>query len=249
MNIASPIMRLVPLVFLLVSLTGCLNTTFVYKPVHPVPPPAPLPVTIAVLPFADGTENFTKRGGILAEDLTYNLAKAGVYATINALTPDLWARAFADELSASKRFKGVRFVYSRPEAAQEDLYIEGTLEAASIAGTVNRPSHFALALRALRRNDNSLAWGTNVNKTWMWRPYTECGLDVQCALDIYHDDVRNAMQGLFLEAISDLAATLSAENRGKNLRQTNGIVPMEPTPQPTAGSVDETIENILKEKL
>jgi len=243
-NIASPTMRLVPLVFLLVSLTGCLNTTFVYKPVHPAAPPAPLPVTIAVLPFADGTDNFTQRGGIIIDSakLTINLAKAGVPATINALTPALWAKAFAEELSASKRFQGVRFVYNRSEMAQEDLYIEGTLLAASVAGNIDKPSHFALDLRALRKADNSLAWGTNFKKTWTWTSYDGCLLSPQCIIGRYHGDVHNAMQGLFLEAISDLAATLSASagNRG------NGIP--EPAPQPVAGSVEQTIEHILMEK-
>ena len=237
--------------FLLLSLSGCVNTTFVYKPATPAALSSPLPLTIAVLPFADGTENFTQRGGIFIDqkNLTFNLAKTGLSGTINALTPDLWAKAFADEMSASKKFQAVRFVYNQSELAQEDLYIEGTLETASIAGTVDRPSHFALALRALRKGDNSLAWATEVENTWSWSSYQGCGMGIQCMIDRYHGDVHNAMQGLFLEAISDLAATLSAENRGKNLRQTNGIVPMEPTPQPAAGSVDETIENILKEKL
>lgn len=252
MNIAPPAMRLVTLMFLLVSLSGCVNSTFVYKPVTTPVTSAPLPVTIAVLPFADGTENFTQRGGVFIDqaNLTFNLAKTGVSQTINALTPDLWAKAFADELSASKRFQGVRFVYDRSEMAQEDLYIEGTLGSASVAGTVDRPSHFALALRALRRGDNSLAWATNLKKTWSWSSYEGCGMGIQCMIDRYHGDVHNAMQGLFLEAISDLAATLSASagNRGKDPRQTNGTVSMDPAPQPAAGSVDETIENILKEK-
>ena len=114
-------------VLLALFLSGCVNTTFVYKPATPTTASAPLPVTIAVLPFADGTENFTQRGGIFIDqkNLTFNLAKSGLSGTINALTPDLWAKALADEMSASKKFQGVRFVYSRSEVAQEDLYIEG----------------------------------------------------------------------------------------------------------------------------
>ncbi|OGW39272.1 MAG: hypothetical protein A2X58_07495 [Nitrospirae bacterium GWC2_56_14] len=239
-------------VLLALFLSGCVNTTFVYKPATPTTASAPLPVTIAVLPFADGTENFTQRGGIFIDqkNLTFNLAKSGLSGTINALTPDLWAKALADEMSASKKFQGVRFVYSRSEVAQEDLYIEGTLNSASIAGTIDRPSHFALALRALRRGDNSLAWATNLQKTWSWSSYEGCGLGIQCTIDRFHGDVHNAMQGLFREAITDLAATLSASagNRGNGPSQTNRLVPMEPAPQPAAGSVDETIENILKEK-
>jgi hypothetical protein len=238
--------------FLLLSLSGCVNSTFIYKPMQPTAPSSPLPVTIAVLSFSDGTENFTQRGGIFInqENLTYNLAKAGVSKTINALTPDLWAKAFADEMAASKRFQGVRFIYSPSEIGAEDLYIEGTLESASIAGTIDRPSNFALSLRALRRADNSLVWRRQLKKTWMWSSYEGCGLGIQCAIDRYHGDVHNAMQGLFLEAISDLAAALSAGAVGstEDLGQTNGIGGMVPSPQPAAGSVDETIENILKEK-
>lgn len=247
-----PMMKLPVAVAVLLLLSGCVNTTFIYKPAPPAAPPAPLPVTIAVLPFADNTENFTQRGGIFIDqkNLTFNLAKTGLSGTINALTPDLWGKALADEMSASKRFQGVRFVYSRSEVAQEDLYIEGTLESASIAGTIDRPSTFALALRALRRGDNSLAWATNLTKTWSWRSYEGCGLGLQCTIDRFHGDVHDAMQGLFLEAIADLAATLSgsAGNKVNSSALPNAIVPVEPTPQPAAGSVDETIENILKEK-
>lgn len=250
MKFSLSMMRFPVAVLLLLSLSGCVNTTFVYKPVIPPVSPAPLPVTIAVLPFADGTENFTQRGGIFIDqaNLTFNLAKTGLSGTINALTPDLWAKAFADEMLASKRFQGVRFVYDRSEMAQENLYIEGTLLSASIAGTVDRPSTFALALRALRKTDNSLAWATDLKKTWSWSSYDGCGMSMQCMIDRYHGDVHNAMQGLFLEAISDLAATLSAGNGGNEPRQASGNLPAEPTPQTTTESVDETIENILKER-
>lgn len=251
MKLPSPSMRFIFALFFLMSLSGCVNSTFIYKPATLPAPSAPLPLTIAVLPFADGTENFTQRGGMFIDqaNLTFNLAKTGVSGTINALTPDLWAKSFADELAASQQFKGVRFVYTPSEMTGEDLYIDGTVKSASVAGTVDRPSYFALALRAVRRSDNGVAWQRNLEKTWSWSSYEGCGLGVQCMIDRYHGDVRNAMQGLFLEAIADLTATLSvgAGNRANVPRQTNSLVPTEPSPQPATGSVDETIEKILKE--
>ena len=59
-----------------------------------------LPVKVAVLPFEDGTENFTERGSTLRRDIQYNLAKTGVPG-LSALPPEFWGKSFADELAAS----------------------------------------------------------------------------------------------------------------------------------------------------
>ena len=77
-------------------------------------------MNIAVLPFKDGTEDFTKRGSTWnPEYLVYNLAKAGVYGQITALTPEFWAKASADDMAASGAFRAVRFIYSPTESTDE----------------------------------------------------------------------------------------------------------------------------------
>lgn len=139
----------------LVLLTGCVSNknlageasgmTFVYQPNVPVVGGPKFPVKVAVLPFKDGTEDFTKRGSIFAsETLFYNLAKSGISGMIPALTPDLWAKAFADEMAASGAFRAVRFVYTPSELVDEDLFIEGAvLKATATGGWVN-PNEFVL---------------------------------------------------------------------------------------------------------
>lgn len=90
--------RILIAVLFLGMMAGCgVNSTFVYKPGAPAADRLMLPVKIAVLPFVDGTEDFTRRGSVFDGDsLAYNLAKAGWGGVITALTPELWAKAFAE---------------------------------------------------------------------------------------------------------------------------------------------------------
>ena len=209
------------LLAILALMPGCgVNSTFVYKPSAPAAGGAKLPVKIAVLPFKDGTEDFTKRGGVLApETLYYNLAKAGIGGQITALTPDLWAKAFADDMTASGAFRAVRFIYSPSELADEEFTIEGTVEKATISGAWVNPSEFAIGLRALRRADKKPVWEKEVSRAWKLNPatlYKGCGsLAIQCMVDRHHADANRVMREMFAEARADLVRTLaSVSGRG-----------------------------------
>jgi|GEM_PF-1456855 len=201
----------------LVVVTGCAgNTTFVYKTAAPTAGGPKLPVKVAVLTFKDGTEDFTRRGSVFApESLLFNLAKAGIGGQTTALTPDLWAKAFADDMTASGSFQAVRFAYSLSELTDEEFYIEGTVVKASISGAWGIPSEFALGLRALRKADNRLIWQKEVSKVWANTPalYEGCGaMSVQCMVDRGHADMNRVMQGLFAESRADLVRTLASHS-------------------------------------
>lgn len=237
------------LVFLV--LTGCsVNTTFVYKPAGPVTGVQKLPVKIAVLPFKDGTEDFTKRGNELfsQENLMYNLAKTGISSLITALTPELWAKAFADDLAASGEIQAVRFVYSMSELSDEEMYIDGTVEKAYFGGTWDKPTEFAVSFRALRKADNHLVWEKAVARSWKDTPamYNGCGVGLQCMTDRYHAKINMVMQGILAEARADLMHTLVplSGNRVEGGDSPPAKSPARPAPE----SVDETIESILKGK-
>jgi hypothetical protein len=212
---------------------------------------------VAVLPFKDGTEDFTKRGSILApETLYYNLAKSGIGGTINAMTPDLWAKAFADDMAASGAFRAVRFVYTPSELVDEDLYIEGTVLKATAAGAWVNPNEFALGLRALRRADKIPVWEKEVSRTWKNTPdmIKGCGdFGIQCMVDRSHADTNRVMRELFAEARADLVATLSGSQAGGGGLPVVGGEPARPgTSRPSAPpapeSTEQTIERILEGK-
>ena len=233
----------------LVFMAGCgINSTFVHKPSAPSAGGAKLPAKIAVLPFKDGTEDFTKRGSTWnPEYLVYNLAKAGIYGQITALTPELWAKAFADDMAASGAFRAVRFVYSPTELTDEEYSIEGTVEKAYAAGATTFPSEFALRLRALRRADNRPAWEKEVTRVWKTPGtiYGGCGIG-QCVVGRYHAAINGVMQGMFVEARTDFMAALgysSGDRAGED-----GL-PRAASPTPTAPeSVEETRAKILNAK-
>ena len=193
-------------------MAGCgVNSTFVYKPSAPLAGDSKLPVKITVLPFKDGTEDFTKRGSTWnPENLVYNLAKAGIYGQVTALTPELWAKAFADDMAVSGAFRAVRFVYSPSELLDEEFTIEGTVEKAYAAGATTSPSEFDLRLRALRKADNRPVWEKEVTRVWKTPGtiYGGCGIG-QCVVDRYHAAINGVMQGIFAEARADLVATLA----------------------------------------
>jgi hypothetical protein len=200
-------------VMVLVSLVGCaVNSTFVYKPGAPAPGGPQLPVKVAVLPFKDGTEDFTDRGSVFSNG-QYNIAKAGISATMTALTPELWAKSFAEELAASGGFRTVRFVYGPSEFVDEDVFVEGTLKKAYIGKTFDDLNEFSLFLRASTRSDKRPFWEKEVAKEWRTRKdlYGGCGMGIQCTLDRYHSEYNQAMREIFAAAGADLFRTLASD--------------------------------------
>ena len=240
----------------LVFTAGCgVNMTFVYKPGPPAAGGPKFPVKVAVLPFKDGTEDFTKRGSVFdAENLMFNLAKSGIDGIINPLTPDLWARAFADDMAASGAFRAVRFVYSPSELVDEEFTIEGTLEKAYAAGGWTRPSEYVLGLRAVRRSDKKPAWEKKVTRELLSRKsdFDGCGTSMRCMADRSHAGMNLMMQGMFGEARTDFMAALGSPP-GSPAGE-DGLPPAEEawkdkaTSPQAPESVEETIEKILKAK-
>jgi len=231
----------------LLLMTGCAaNPQFVYKPGAPVAGGTKLPVKVAVLPFKDGTEDFTRRGSIFSEGFTWNLAKTGVSDQISPLTPALWAKSFADDMTASGDFQAVRFIYSPSELTNEEFYIEGTLGKAYYYGHMDR-NEFAIGLRAMRKTDNRLAWEKEVRREWKY-PMTlheGCGMNVQCRTDRILAATNKVMQGMFAEARADLVGTLASLSKGQAGEARKGDETS--TPQ-VPESVEQTIDKILKGK-
>jgi hypothetical protein len=239
---------------------GCgVNMTFVYKPGPPAAGGPKLPVKVAVLPFKDGTEDFTKRGSVFdAENLVFNLAKSGIDGIINPLTPDLWAKAFADDMAASGAFRAVRFVYSPSELVDEEFIIEGTLEKAYAAGGWTKPSVYAIGFRAVRRSDNRLAWEKEVTRELMARKsdFDGCGTKMQCMADRSHAAANMVMQGMFAEARTDLVRTVGPPSGSGTGREDFLSVPSAageatrtpPSRPPTPETVEQTIDRILQGK-
>jgi hypothetical protein len=235
-------------VMVLVSLAGCaVNSTFVYKPGTPAPGGPQLPVKVAVLPFKDGTEDFTDRGSVFSNG-QYNLAKAGISASVTALTPELWSKSFAEELAASGAFRSARFVYGPSEFVDEDVFVEGTLKKAYAGKTFDDLNEFSLFLKASTRSDKRIVWEKEWTKEWRTRKdlYAGCGMGIQCAVDKYQGEYNKAMQEIFAAAGADLAATLASRSGS---RPAEGGVPPAASPAPQAPeSVEDTIDKILKGK-
>jgi hypothetical protein len=228
-------------------LAGCAgNTTFLYKSSAPTIGAQKLPVKVAVLPFKDGTEDFTKRGNELLdqERLMYNLAKAGAGSVITALTPELWAKALADDMASSGDFQSVTFLYSPAEVKDEDFIIEGMVEKANYSGTWARPNEFALSLRALRRVDTVLIWEKKFIREFKSTHPQGCGMSPQCMVDRIHADINGVMQSFFTEARTDLVRTLAS--LGDRHGQYAPLSAVSPETLPAGETVDREIERILK---
>jgi len=195
-------------------MAGCaVNSTFVYKPGAPAVGGPKLPVKVSVLPFKDGTEDFTDRGSVFSSG-RYNLAKAGIAATMTALTPELWAKSFAEDLAVSGSFRSARFLYSPSELADEDFFVEGTLTKAYIGKTWDDGNEFAIFLRALTRSDKRLVWEKEVTRQWKTprNLYSGCGMGIQCSVDKYHAEHNQAMQSIFAEARADLVGAIASQS-------------------------------------
>ena len=236
--------------FLLVS-GGCAgDPIFAYKP-GPAPAGLPkLPVGLAVVAFADGTENFTQRGSIFEpESLVFNLAKTGISGWTGTMSPELWAKAFADEMSVAGTFRSARFIYGSSELADEEYYIEGTLTKAYAVGGWTRLNEFALSLRALRKNDGTQVWKKDVVRAWKTRKelYDACGRDMGCSKLAAKAEMNRILQGMFAEAGADLTGTL-ASLLGVRAESDAPGKPDGGASPASAQSVEQTIEQILGEK-
>lgn len=231
------------------AMSGCSSTAFVYKPGPAMDGPK-LPLKVAVLPFKDGTEDFTYHGSYLsdAKTVTYNLAKAGIPDQIDAVTPELWAKAFANDLAASGSFRAIRFIYSPSELADEDYCVEGTLERADKPLLDGRPSEYAVTLRSSRRADKKPVWEKRVSLIGVVpvKKYLECSdFWPQCVADEVQADMNHVMREMFAEARSDLLKTLASlpgSRAGADAPMPAGS-PATPAPE----SVDGEIERILKD--
>jgi len=229
-------------------MAGCgVNSTFVYKPAAPAAGGPKLPLKVAVLSFKDGTEDFTDRGSLFNGG-QYNFAKAGLAGHMTALTPELWAKSFAEELAVSEIFRSARFLYSPSELADEDFFVEGTLKKAYIAKRVGDVNEFAISLRALARSENRVVWAKEVTRQWKTPNGLEagCGMNIQCPVDRDHAEYNRVMREIFTEAKEDLLATLAS---GSGDRAGDGGLPLTVSPAPPAPeSTEQTIDRILKEK-
>jgi hypothetical protein len=226
---------------------GCsYNFNFVYKPPAPVAGVRKLPVKVAVLPFKDGTEDFTRRGSVLNGGY-FNLAKSGYSGMIEALPPPVWAKFFADDLAASGNFRSARFVSDVSEAADDEVIVEGTVTKAYFAIHRTDPSRFAVALNARVGGQGKPFWEKPVSREMaLGKKYgAGCGLSVQCSLDLVHGHHNRMMQELFAEARAGLVeklASLSGSLPG-DVVPPSAIAPVQPQ---SHESVDGEIDRILK---
>lgn len=232
----------------LLLITGCsVNDRFIYKTSEPVAGVRKLPVKVAVISFQDGTEDFTTRGTIF-NGMTHNLAKGGISIQVTALTPELWAKAFADDLAGSGAFQTVRFVYCPSELTDEEFYIEGTIRKAYYFTDGSKPNEFAIGLRTVRRTDNKIVWEKEVTKSWNLPNgiFEGCGLGQQCKNNRLHAEINKVMQGTFAEAREGLVRALTP--LPKSQARKGGLPPAESRTSPPVGqeSVEGTIDRILK---
>jgi len=223
--------------FLAVTAGCAVNSRLTYKPNPPAAGGPKLPVKVAVLPFTDGTENFTMRGSALG-DGRYNLAKAGMFKSMDALTPEFWGKAFADDLAASGSFRSVRFVFAPSEIGDEAYLVDGTLKKVYLAASLNYANEILVSFRATRISDGKVVWEKEIDKVWKtpMSVNTDCGLAIQCRIDGMHADWNKWIAAVFSEAREDLAGTLAGLAEGGAAGQAAGE------------SVDRTIDRILKGK-
>ena len=225
---------------------GCAaNSNYVYKPNPPAAGVRKLPAKAAVLPFQDGTENFTKRGSMLS-DGQFNLAKSGISGGMTAMPPEFWGKSFADELAASGSFQAVRFVYSPSEAGQDESFlVDGTLKKVICAATFDYPNELLVSFRATRRSDRQVVWEKEIGKSWKTprNVYAGCGLGMQCLFDKMHGDWNQWMAAVLAEARTDLVATVASLEGGAP-----GNAAAKPEGKPAGESVEQTIDKILKGK-
>ncbi|MEW6720946.1 MAG: hypothetical protein AB1346_10900 [Thermodesulfobacteriota bacterium] len=229
-------------VFVLVA--GCSpKSGYVYKPNPPMAGERKLPVKVAVLPFEDGTENFTKRGSALG-DGKYNLAKAGISGGMSAMPPAFWGKSFADELAASGSFQSARFIYSPTEIVPDEAFtIDGILKKVNFAATFDYENEIQVIFRATRKSDKKLVWEKEVARAWKTprNVYAGCGMGMQCMFDKMYGDWNKWMSGALAEARTDLVAAIASPPESGSGSAGAGAPPAQE-------SVDQTIDRIFKGK-
>lgn len=234
--------RAASIVAFAVLLAGCsVNMNFAYKPNPLVAGAQKIPVKVAVLPFADGTEDFTMHGSTVAvggsASARYNLAKTGVAGVVSALPPELWGKSFADELSASGSFRSVRFIYSPSEAKDESILVGGVLKKAVHAQSINNKNEILVSFRATGWPDGKIFWEKEAGRVWNTPEEVSagCATGMQCLPDRMHEIWNHQMRAVFAEALADLVAAIGSPDGGA-ARDAAG----EP--------LDRAIEKILKTK-
>ncbi len=240
----------------LVLAAGCGgNSKFVYKPGPPGAGGAQLPAKVAVLAFKDGTADFKQSGSIFGRG-QFNLVKTGIAGISDALTPEFWAKSFADDLAASGAFRSARFLYGASELVDEEFFVEGTVKKVYGAISLEDLNEIELDLRAVRSADNRLLWEKRVAREWKTSPdiVKGCGASMACVAERCHEDMNARMQAIFAEARADLARTVGSRSgngdEAGDLRDgpsaAGEAVEAKPPAQTSPESAERTIERILK---
>ena len=226
----------------LLAMAGCApNSQFVYKPGPPGAVGPKLPVKVAVLPFKDGTEDFTRRGSDMGPGGYVNIAKAGYRSIITALPPPLWARYLAEDMAASGDFRAVRFAYDTSEISNDEVMIEGTVLKAYHPFWGTDPNLFAVRLGARIGKDGKTFWQKDISRqdTFGAGYGVGCMFSLQCVIDVRHSHYNKILREIFLEARQDLIAALQGGTGGKDELSGKSAAPE---------TVDELIGNILRGK-
>jgi hypothetical protein len=237
----------IPAAALIVLATGCAaERSFVYSPNPPAADARKLPVKVAVLPFADGTEDFTKRGSVLGK-MQCNLAKIGVPGRITALPPEFWGKSFADELAASGSFRFVRFLYGPSELGDEGFSVDGTLKKVLFAYTLDASNELLLTFKATRISDRKVVWEKEVGKAWKMPTslYNEC-LSAGCVHENKRVDFNRNIAALFAEARADLVETRASA--GAAAAGSAGAIAEGESAGAAGEPLERTIDRILKGK-
>jgi hypothetical protein len=176
---------------------------------------------VAVLAFEDGTEDFTKRGSPFG-GYEFNLARTGINGLaigsgaayeVSPMPPVFWARALAEDLSASGEFASARLVFSRSEIAGDDILVEGVLKHASMNNKPKQePDRFSLHLRFSRLPDHALLWEGDVGRAVI-RPQnlTRGCIAGSCAIDRINGYLNDVMRAVFSDARAALGSVLSQQ--------------------------------------
>ena len=145
-------------------------------------------------------------------------------------------------------FRSARFYYSSSELVDEDVVVHGTVEKATAVASGLSPEEFGIGFMAVRRADGRKVWSKVVSRKWkVPAGYADgCRGEPQCVADRYQANINRTMQGLFAEARLDLFTTLSMDS-GRGADSLQPIMGSEPSSPPAPGSVEQTIEQILRD--